>query len=307
MADTFEAMYRSLRLWVPDLPIFLAQQFIRDRYRRAAERRMWSGLRGEAEFLLNAATTTGTVTLVRGDATVTGIGTSWTASEIGRQFMAGNRAPVYTVLSVNTGAQTLELDRVYGGDSATSVMYRILDAYVTVPSNFQQFMVVYDPKMNWRLRHFMTQADIARLDPARTSSGTPWAVVDRKFNEVLGLPQYEIWPYSHSARNYPYYYSKRVTDVVNDDDTPFYPLRGDILVKGALADCCRWPGTIERPNPMYGKAVELSRQFEAEYEDQLSEMERQDENTYMTWLADTSWSSWPYAPMDASFLQQHAW
>lgn len=306
MADTFESMYRGLLMHAPDLPPFLAQQFIRNRYRLVCERRPWSGLRAESEFLLNDAKSAGVVTTTRGSATVTGDGTAFAASDVGRQFMAKGRAPVYTIVAVDAGAQTLMLDRVFGGTSETGT-YRILDAYVTAPSDFQYFEIVYDPVMNWRLRHWVTQADISRLDPARSSAGTPWAVVDRRHSTETGRPQYEIWPYSHSARNYPFYYIKRPADLINDSDTPIYPIRGDILVSGALADLARWPGTPERPNLMFYKAIELSREYEKVFEDKLVDMERQDESTYMTWLADGTVANWPYAPMDAAYMQNHAW
>lgn len=308
MADTFSSMYRSLRLWVPDLPIFLAKQLIRDRYRRVAERRIWSALRAESEFILNDAKTAGTVTATRNSATVTGSGTSFAGSDVGRQFQVGNRAPTYTISAV-ASTTSMTIDRVYGDTTVGSgLSYRILDAYVTCPADFKHFIVIYDPKQNWRLRHFVTQDDIARLDPARTSAGTPWAVVDRRYSTLtatLGRATYEMWPYSTSERNYPFYYEKAVTDLTDDTDTPEIPIRGDLLVRGALADVCRWPGSIERPNPMFDPRGTASRTWEAEFEQGIAELERQDENTYLTWWGTSDWSSWPYAPMDSAFLQNH--
>lgn len=305
MADTYLSMYAALRLQCPDLPIFLAQQFIRDRYRRIAERRNWSGLRGEGEFLLNNANIQGSVNATRNSATIVGVGTAFASTDVGRQFMAGNRAPVYTVLTVDPIGQTLTIDRVFGGDSVTNSPYFILDAYQTAPADFKSFLVIYDPKQNWRLRHWVTQDDIARLDPARTSVGTPWAFIDRRFT-TAGLVQFEVWPYSQSQRNYPFYYFKQVPDLVNDTDTPFWPIRGDVIVKGALADVARWPGTVQRPNPMYNAYLSLAKSYEAEFEDLLVEVERQDENIYLSWLSDAQWNSWPYAPFDSRFMQNHA-
>jgi hypothetical protein len=307
MADSFESMYRGLLMHVPDLPPFLAQQFIRNRYRLVCERRPWSGLRAESEFLTNTSKSAGTVAVTRNSSTVTGTSTAFASTDLGRQFMVGGRAPLYTIEEVDVTTQTLTLDRVFGGDTNASAQYVVLDAYVTVPSDFQYFDVVYDPAQNWRLRHWVTQQELARLDPARSTTGTPWALVDRSYSSLQGLPSYELWPYTLTARNYPFYYIKRPADLVNDDDTPIYPIRGDILVSGALADCARWPGTPERPNVMFSKAIELSREYEKIFEDKLVDMERQDESTYMTWLADADWSSWPYAPVDAAFLQRHAW
>ena len=304
--DTFGQMYRSLRLWTPDLPIFLAKQLVRDRYRRLAERRPWSALRTEDEFILSASVTAGTAAVTRSSASVVGTGTAWASTDVGRQFQLGNRAPTYTVTAVGS-TTTLTLDRVYGDDTNATGDYRILDAYVTTPANFKYFLVVYDPKQNWRLRHFVTQDDISRLDPARTSAGTPWALVDRRHSTVTatdGRAQYEMWPYTVSDRNYPYYYIRQVADLVNDSDVLEIPVRGDVIVRGALADVCRWPGSVERPNPMYD--LKAAATWEAEWIDQISELERQDENTYSTWYSTTDWSQWPYAPLDATFMQNHA-
>lgn len=304
MADSFESMYRELRLWVPELPIYLAKKLIRDRYRRIAEKRGWSALRAEGELLINAAVVAGTVTVTRGATTVVGVGTTWGATDVGRQFLVGGRAPIYTVLSVES-ATGLTLDRVYGGESGAGKAYRILDAYVTPPSDFKRFIVVYDPQLNWRLRHWITQEELAQWDPARSYAGTPWALADRKYSSA-GRPQYELWPYSVTAKNLPFYYIKQIPDLVLDTDEPFYPLRGHEIVAGAKADLCRWPGTAEQPNPLFAKAIELSRSFESIYNDAVDDVEREDESIFMTWLQEASWATAPAAPLDARFLQSHA-
>jgi hypothetical protein len=304
VADTFAQMTRQLQLWVPELPPFLAQRFVRDRYRRLADLRPWGALRAEGEFLPNAATTAGTATMTRGSPLVVGIETGWTSAEVGRQFQANSRAPIYTILSVE-GPLALTLDRPFGGDSGTG-LYRILDAYVTVPSDFRSFMVVLDPRRSWRLQHWVTQQELALLDPGRSSAGTPWALVDRRFSSTTRRPQYELWPYCTIASNYPFYYIKQVADLAADDDEPFYPLTGAEIVRGALADLARWPGTAATPNPMFEHALELARSFEAEARDMLENLERQDEETFMTWLTTVDWASWPSAPIDAAFMQNHA-
>lgn len=307
--DTFSSMYRGLRLWAPDLPIFLAKQLIRDRYRRIAERRPWGALRSESEFILEDAKTDGTITATRGSAAIVGDGTAFAASDVGRQFYVGNRAPVYTIAAV-ADAGNLTLDRVFGDtDDGVGLSYKILDAYVTTPADFKYFLVVYDPRQNWRLRHFVTQDDIARMDPARTTSGTPWALIDRRHSTITatdGQATYEMWPYSTVERNYPYYYIRQASDLALDADIPEIPVRGDVIVRGALADLSRWPGSVERPNPMYDRSGTQAKMWEAEFQDQVAELERQDENTYMTWLQTNDWAMWPYAPMDSAFMQNHA-
>ena len=214
--------------------------------------------------------------MVRGSATVTGSGTAFAASDVGRQFQVSNKAPVYSI-SAYASATSITLDRVYGNETVGSgLAYRVLDAYVTCPADFKSFIVVYDPKQNWRLRHFMTQDDISRVDPARTSSGTPWALVDRRRSTLTatsGRAQYELWPYSTSKRNYNYFYQQSVADLTNDTDTVAESIHGDVVVLGARADLTMWPGTIERPNPMYDQTGRTYRVWEAQYEMQVAELE----------------------------------
>jgi hypothetical protein len=307
MSDTFGEMYRALRLWVPDLPIFLAQQFIRDRYRNVATSRPWSALKSNGELMVEAAKTAGTVTAVHGSNAIQGVDTAWTLSDSGRQFMTGGKAPIYNITAVDDVSQVLTLDRVYASISATGLLYRVLDAYVTMPTDFARFEVVSDATNNWRIQHWLTLKDLNRIDPARMTYGTPWGLFDRAFSPDGLSPQYELWPYAHSARVYPYYFFRKPSDLVEDTDRPVGGIGGEMIVKGALMDVCRWPGTIDRPNPLFAQHRSLYPTFRAEYEDLMINAEKQDEETYITWLAQAEWGNWPYAPMDAAFLQRHAW
>jgi hypothetical protein len=222
---------------------------------------------------------------------------------IGRQFRVDGRAPIYTIATVPSGT-SLTLDRVWGGNTAAGKSYDILDAYVTAPTDFKRFLVVYDPARSWRLWHWITQEELSRLDAARTTAGDPQLLADRRFNSS-GVPQYELWPYATGDRNYPFYYIKQAADLVLDEDTPFYPLRGDEIVLRAKRDLCRWPGTREFQNPMFGR-TDLFKSFQVDYQDAIDDAEREDESIFLTWLETVSWASMPYAPVDARYLQQHA-
>jgi hypothetical protein len=303
-ANTLEEISRSLLLYVPQLPYPLAQQFIRDRYRRILDRRNWSATRAEAEFLLNAEKSAGTVEIVRGTDTVVGTSTAFASTDVGRQFKVGTGSPVYTVADVDVGAQALTLDRICGVASATGLSYRIVDAYVSPPADFLQFLVVSDPLQGWRLRHWITAEELMAMDPQRTFFGQPYVIADRMFNSA-GTPQFEAWPYSTAARSLYYLYIKRPADLLEPDDTPIWPLRSDAIVAGALADVARWPGTAERPN-LYFARPDYWKSYELEFEDKMIELERRDEDVYMTMLQTYPWNNYPLAPLSASFIQTHA-
>lgn len=300
--DTFLEITRALRLYVPSLPITLAEQFIRDRYRRILDRRDWSGMRREAEFQLNDTKTAGTVAFTRGTTTITGTSTAFASTDIGRQFKAGTGSPVYTI--TNVVGQVLTLDRAIGVATATAAAYWIIDAYVTPPEDFLQFVVVANPQLGWRLRFWVTSEELSIMDPQRTFMGQPYVLADRMFTST-GLPQFEAWPYAGSAQTLYYMYLRRPDDLVDFDDTPIWPIRTDAIVAGALADVARWPGTRETPNPYFARP-EYWKAYEMEFEDKMIEIERRDESIFMTQLQNYPYSNLPFAPLSAAFIQAHA-
>ena len=294
-------MSRQLRLWVPHIPYTLAQQFIRDRYRRILERRTWSGLRGESEYQLRASKQDGTVTVTFQSQTVTGAGTAFALGDIGRQFKAGSGSPIYSI--TNVVGQVLTLDRPFGNPSAAGLTYFVFDGYVNAPADFKSHIAVVDRLQGWRLRTWITQDELNAWDPQRTFFGQPYVIADRRFNGTS--VQFEAWPYTTTQRTLHFYYYQLGADLVNDADLPLYPIRSDAIVSGALADLTRWPGTPDRPNPMFGK-MDVYRSFELETEDKLVEVERADENLYLTWLNTQSFTAYPFVPLSANYVQSHA-
>lgn len=300
--NSFLEMSRSLRLYCPSLDIFLAQQFIRDAYRTILERRAWSGLRAENQIQFYDQKTAGTVQVTNASPTVVGTSTAFAASDIGRQFKAGVGSPIYTI--TNVVGQTLTLDANVGIASGSGLAYTVFDGYVTMPTDFKKLIVAVDPQTGYKLRHWVTQDQLLRWDPQRNFFGLPYALVDRRFNSS-GIVQYEAWPYSTSQRVVSYYYTKQGLDLTSDTDTPIWPIRADVIVSLALAYVCRWPGTSDQPNLMFGNEP-IRRSYQAEFEDKMVDIERADEEIYMTWLSDTEWYGWPWAPLSANFLQSHA-
>jgi len=304
-------MTRSLRLYVPNLPITLAQQFIRDRYRRILARRDWSGLRRESQFILNEPKTTGTVAFTRGQTTITGTGTSFDANDVGRQFKCGVGSPVYTITAVDVGLQELTLNMPIGVASSSSSTYWILDAYVIPPTDFSRFLVVSNPIQGWRLHLAVTQGELNAMDPQRTFFGQPYAIVDRMYNIATAtgnpVPQYEAWPYATTDQTLFYIYLIQGADLINDTDVPIWPIRSDAIVSGALADVVRWPGTTANPNP-YFQRPEYWKSYEGEYEDKMIEVERKDEEIFLTMLEMFPTYGYPMAPFtfSGSWLQSHA-
>jgi len=180
--ETSQQLWRQLRLYCPVLPIALAQNFIKYRFRQLRLRKLWSWRIGQSQFLTNQVYKTGTVSVVRGSRVINGTATGWTSDLVGRQFRVGTIAPIYTVAQLNSGTQ-LEIDQVYGGQTNATVGYQIITAYITPePEDFQDFLSVKDTAMNWRLRTHVPQSYLDSIDAQRANSGTPYCLADLAYN-----------------------------------------------------------------------------------------------------------------------------
>lgn len=298
MADSFDSIWREVRLYCPSVPMELVQRWVRDRFRHIQEWKPWSWSVAESQFDMPDAYSTGSVTLTNGSTTVVGAGTAWTSSMVNRQFKAKNF--MWTISSVDTVAQTLVLDRTYPLATDSAVNYLILQAYVTVPDDFHAFFTVKDPANNWRLWYNFSSRELDAIDPARASTGNPTILASYTEDPLTKNARYELWPHVTTVRGFPYLYWKHHADF---DQTQTLHFTGELLKFGALADLCCWPGTPEAPNPMFNLA--LSKKFEADFMDHLLREERNDEEIALTRL----WydiANIPYAPLDAKFYQSHA-
>jgi hypothetical protein len=182
--ETSQQLWRALRLYCPTLPVALAQNFIKYRFREIRYRKLWSWRIGQSQFLTYDVYKTGTASVVRGSNIVTGTATAWDPSLLGRQFRVGTIAPVYTVAAVDSATQ-IQIDQVYGGPSNLNVGYQILTAYITpTPTDFQDFLSVKDTSMNWRLRTHVPQKYLDSIDAQRSNSGTPYCLADLAYNNT---------------------------------------------------------------------------------------------------------------------------
>lgn len=303
MADTFGEAYRNVRLHCALAPILLCKFWTESAYRSICNKRPWSFLRAESEFLINDQKT-GTVNLTRGSATVSGGTMAYATTDADRQFRVPGGS-VYTIITATASAYTL--DRVYGGTTATATSATVLDAYLTMPADFQRFITVLDMANNWQLHLWVTEAELNAWDAKRSASGTSWALASRRLataGTYAGRIQYELWPYCTSAKSYPYYYARR-PEALTDSTEFLGPLAqfSDIIVQYALVEAARWPGVEGKKNPYFNLA--LAQQLEKNANDELDRLQVLDEEIYMTWLETVNIANVPFAPVDSSFMQNH--
>lgn len=307
MADTFEQVWRRVMLHCPLATPFLAKNWVQTVYNRITDRKPWSFLRSESQILITDAHT-GTVNATYLDPVVQGVGMTFVAADVGRQFRV-SYGPPYTIISVNVGLNRATLDLPWGDDSITAESGTVLDAYVTMPDDFGTFIAVLDPQNQWQLHTWITQDELNLWDAGRSSTGTPWALASRRLSSgiaaTLGRVQYELWPYSTTQKRYPYYYYKSAANLADTDQ--FYGAlrdRTDVLLTGALAEAAQWPGpSAEKKNPYFN--LQTAAMLKKEHEEQCNSLETKDEETYITWLETVNFNRVPFAPIDSNFLQSH--
>lgn len=261
--------------------------------------RVWSWAFAENQIEIPDAYQTGTITLTQGSATVTGLDTVWTSSLENLQLKVLNN--MYTISTVTSNTE-LTIDRQWARTTTSGNPYTIVKALYTVPSDFRGWYTVIDPTNNWRIWYNFTARDIDRYDPARTSTGNPAVVASSTYDAVTGLPRFEVWPHQLTAKAFRFLYYKVHADISRNQDLP-EGVRGNAIVKGALSDLCRWPGVASQPNMMF--SLKLADYYEAEFQREVGEMARNDQEIYMTdlWYDSTDL---PYAPLDAKFYQTHS-
>lgn len=317
--DTLLSIQGKVLLRCPSAPVLLARDWVSQAFRRVAERRPWSWLIKQDQFNMPSLYNTGTVTLTEGDATVIGAGTAWTSAMAGRQFRYSKISPIYTITTVDAGAQTLELDIAWGAATVTLATYEIYAAYKVVPTDFHHFITIWDPNFNWQLYRNVTQNELNLWDAQRSNRGQSYVVAHRDYytpsGSTIPRPRYEIWPHKISAYVFPFLYISRPTDLEDSGATLPWYIRGDLLLEMALAEAAKWPGPSAGEDK-YGRKVEsnpyfnlnLAKMHEQRAEYMITEAERQDDEVSIMSITYEQSNSMPWAPMlvDTNFWQSHA-
>lgn len=189
MADDFTTISNNILLFAPSLDIAQAQQITQMAFARFAERRIWSWLVGSSCFVPVDIYQTGTATVTQGSPTVSGSGTAWTGSMVGRQFRNGLYTPIYTIQAVNSATE-LVLDQAYAPVSASGVTYFIYQAYFPTPVDFREFLSLKDPSnSNYRLNMNLTQPILDAADAQRANFNY---AIGGAFLDYIGVSQGQV-------------------------------------------------------------------------------------------------------------------
>lgn len=181
MLDTFATIVGRVKGRVPNASLLVAEDWVRNSFRRIAERRRWSWLIRFGQFVAPAQYNTGTANVTQGSIIVTGNGTTWTQGMVGEQFRTGINSPIYTIARFDSATQ-IELDYPWGPVTATNQGYRIYQCYFTPPADFHQFISVWDPNFAYQLRLDMHQEELNYIDPQRANTGQAYVVANLDYS-----------------------------------------------------------------------------------------------------------------------------
>jgi len=313
--DTYPDIWNRVLLRAPDVGPFIAQDFVRNSFRRVAERRRWSWLIKFSQFISPAPYVTGTVSVTQGSTTVTGVNTAWLSASptlLYQQFRIGITAPIYTIIQV-TDDTHLELSSPFGGATATNTVYRIYQCFFPTPTDYHSMLTLWDPAMNWNLNLNVKQEQLNSWDAQRAQTGNAYMVSYRDTSQYFigttpttpGVPRLELWPHS-TSRTFPYLYEARATDI--SDPGAILPrfIRGDMLLEMSLAEAASYPGTRDKPNAYSNVAT--ARRHDAQAQFLITEAERQDDETDMQDLMQQygvpAGMAVPFG--DANWIQSHS-
>ncbi len=128
------------------------------------------------DFLQTTAVySTGTVTVVNGDATVTGSSTVWTASMVGRKFRKVSDNQWY-VIKTFTSATSIELDRPYEGTGSAGSEYSIFKDTYRVPGDVNKLKLFRNLNQSLVMQ-FASNTEFDMMIPTITLESDPRVVI----------------------------------------------------------------------------------------------------------------------------------
>lgn len=236
--------------------------YINQRYARILRYRDWERLKQLDEPLaLTAPYETGTITVVEGATTITGISTVWTSAMTGRRFRPTSRSESYTFTYVSATSATI--DRAFEGENITAGGYSIYKSIYALASLVADLESIRDTEQGVDLDQ-MGREKLDEIDPSRIQVGEPlaWAFAE---DTAAGLVQVELWPIPETAKSLFYRFRNYLARLSATADTLPDWISTECLQAGVEADLYALVGNIQ-----------MKQMKEADFMLMLSEMAAED-------------------------------
>jgi hypothetical protein len=306
VSETFDGLARKLLLRVPKLGPFIARDLIAKSFDDVKDFFSWSWRLKRSQLTVPNVYSTGLATVTYGSNTVTLTGAGVVdATHVGRQFRVGVASPILTITDFNSGANTYTLSEVWMGSSGTGQAFKVYQAYITMPSDFQSFWSVVDPSTYWAIQ--TTDVSLESLDardPQRNVVGSP-AQVLVPYDYFNGTARYELWPHQTTQSFYLMAYQSSYgnafdTGVVIPDTLG----NGDVILERGLMYAAKWPGpNFNDRNPYFG---ENTAQFHLKnYEKRIGVLIKEDTERMQNSIWYQGDQSGNKRNMNASWMQSH--
>lgn len=193
----------------------------------------WSFLLGREDVMTVPDKTAGTVSLANGNSTVSGVGTAFTASDVG-SFIQFSSANDWYKISPVLSSTVLGIDNLFPGTTLVNSKYVIRKFFYSLSATADEVMDV----RNWNTPVKLVQCDFRTIDlinPLVQSSNAPYAYMmygtDSSGNLVF-MP----YPFPTDARLFEFRVRSRPTDMSLTTDRPSIPNKfAHVIAWGAIS------------------------------------------------------------------------
>ena len=306
MSETFDGLSRKLLLRCPKLGPFIARDLISKAFDDVKDIWSWSWKIKRSQLTIPTAFSTGLATVKYGSPIVTLTnGGIVDVTLVGRQFRVGIASPILTIIDFDSGANTYTLSENWLGVSGTGQAFKVYQAYLLMPSNFQAFWSVTDPVTYWPIQtENVTLEMIDRRDPQRSVVGSP-PIVLVPYDYFGGSPRYELWPHQLSQAFYLMAYESRYGNAFDDNVViPDTLGDGDVILERAQMYTAKWPGpNLNDRNPYYSSDTA---QFHSNnYDRRIGILIKEDIERMQNAIWYQEDQSWNQRNLNAAYMQQH--
>lgn len=267
--STFRQMCGEIKQWRPDAPDTMVEKWVQNAYRAIIDERNWFGLLVRGVFSSANIKNGGTVSVTAGSTTVTGVGTDFSADDVGRQFRTGFATPCTTIASVE-GPTGMTLEVPWGSADVSGSSYSIFTQLAILGPNVKRVKSMVNQLQGYRLRLDTPSQQIDAWDTWRTAVGYTRFLASAS-PSPKGEPRWELWPIPTVRQPFPFLAYVQPDDL-SDDTYPLAWIRTDLIVLRALSDALMF----KRDSPYYDPQVATWKR--REYMAELEKMIRDDDN-----------------------------
>jgi hypothetical protein len=275
---TWGQLRMQLQTAAPGVSLDLLDEFLNGRYEQVLEASDWQGLKYHYTIETEAAyqSSSDTVTLTVGSATVTGSGTNWTSTQLGNipRFYRPGDTVIYTATYVSS--TELTLDRPYEGvsgdepgDVYSGAPYVLMQNVYALPSDARSIVSILDPITQWPLVQ-MTKDQLDASAGQRTLVEQPAYYApydDSNESNPPVIHQVELYPPPLYAQGFvtEYIHSATAFDGGNTSGSPLPWVSNTVLLMGCRADIAAYlAGQSANPAPYLAQAKYYQAQFDVE-------------------------------------------